>query len=267
MSSFPEVNLAFNGIGPQQVDADLSLSPIILLHGLVSSKDTWNHVMRPLADGTGRKVFTYDARNHGDSGWNDHFDYECMKEDLLHFMEFMYLEKAILVGHSMGGKVGMLTALRKPEKVEKLVVEDITPKTLPPGNRRYASVYIRDMKEALEKMPEDIKDLQKAKEFVATFIYGRTPQVNRSEKNRFPVASELPLTQDQSGKFKWKHNLEVIEDILLNGSKLSSQLQRLYDEPAFFLYGTRSQYNVFNDKEFILKLFPKATFKAIEGAG
>ena len=42
-------------------------------------------------------------------------------------MDSLNLQKAILLGHSMGGKVAMECALQHPERIDKLIVVDIAP--------------------------------------------------------------------------------------------------------------------------------------------
>ena len=48
-----------------------------------------------------------------------------MAQDVVHFLKSQNIEKIILVGHSMGGKVAQALALLHPEFVEGLVVLDI----------------------------------------------------------------------------------------------------------------------------------------------
>lgn len=68
-----------------------------------------------------------DARNHGDSPHSPLMSYEAMTEDLIHFLNTHSLKKCSLLGHSMGGKVAMTTALRQPDVVDRLVVVDVAP--------------------------------------------------------------------------------------------------------------------------------------------
>ena len=50
-----------------------------------------------------------------------------MAQDVIETLEPFKLEKVILIGHSMGGKVVMKIAALRPEWVEKLIVLDISP--------------------------------------------------------------------------------------------------------------------------------------------
>lgn len=70
-------------------------------------------------------------RNHGHSFHSEDFSYEVMVQDVYAYMEYHGLESAIVLGHSMGGKVAMELAVTYSEKVKKLIVADIAPKYYP----------------------------------------------------------------------------------------------------------------------------------------
>ena len=68
-----------------------------------------------------------DARNHGDSPHSQHMSYELMSEDTVGLLKELGVTKTVLVGHSMGGKTAMVTALRYPAMVDRLVILDVVP--------------------------------------------------------------------------------------------------------------------------------------------
>lgn len=79
-----------------------------------------------------QQVIVVDARNHGDSPHSSNMSYKDMAEDIIQLLSDLGFEKAILVGHSMGGSAMMYTALSFPQHVEKLAVVDMSPvKTSP----------------------------------------------------------------------------------------------------------------------------------------
>ncbi|KAK3524371.1 hypothetical protein QTP70_028025, partial [Hemibagrus guttatus] len=126
--------------------------PLVFLHGLFGSKSNFNSIAKSLVQRTGRKVLTVDARNHGNSAHSPGLTYEAMSKDLKHLLNQLHIGKCILIGHSMGGKTAMTTALSQPNLVERLVVVDISP--VPTTARTFMKGYIDAMKEV--KIPSNI---------------------------------------------------------------------------------------------------------------
>ena len=120
MSLFATVPLHFRHFG------DVSLSPAVLLHGLLGASRNWQTVARELAGGF--SVYALDLRNHGESPHAEEMDYAVLAEDVRAFLERENLPPVHLLGHSMGGKVAMAVAARWPERVAELTVVDIAPK-------------------------------------------------------------------------------------------------------------------------------------------
>src|SRR6056297_828170 len=100
---------------------------LIILHGLYGASDNWVSIARELA--ANFEVFIPDQRNHGDSPHTEEHNYEFLREDLYSFMEKHSIKKATLLGHSMGGKAAMFFATQYPEKIENLIVVDISPRS------------------------------------------------------------------------------------------------------------------------------------------
>jgi esterase len=72
-------------------------------------------------------VLTLDLRNHGDSFHSDVMDYPSMVNDVYQLLNELGIKSCRLMGHSMGGKVAMLFALKYPRHISQLVVADIAP--------------------------------------------------------------------------------------------------------------------------------------------
>ena len=102
--------------------------PLIIVHGLYGSSDNWVSIARDLSDRF--EVFVVDQRNHGQSPHSDEHDYPTMREDLRDFMDSQGIKKAVLIGHSMGGKTVMSFAEAWSERVQALVSIDNCPKIL-----------------------------------------------------------------------------------------------------------------------------------------
>jgi esterase len=117
------MKLQFNDFGDAAVDGPA----IIILHGLFGSGRNWASFAKYFS--TTHRVLTVDLRNHGSSPWDDEMTYPAMAEDVLELIAAEGLEKPVLLGHSMGGKVAMTAALSQPGLIAGLILADIAPVT------------------------------------------------------------------------------------------------------------------------------------------
>lgn len=110
------------------------------------------------------QIVTVDARNHGESDHSPEMNYFCQALDVWQLFQELELHKAVLMGHSMGGKTAMTFALSHPEYVDSLVVVDMSPAklTLDKDIPRYLATkramnlsLVRDRRDA-EKMLMDV---------------------------------------------------------------------------------------------------------------
>jgi pimeloyl-ACP methyl ester carboxylesterase len=97
---------------------------VVFVHGLFGQGRNWTTIAKGLADS--HRVTLIDLPNHGHSPWTDRVDYLDMAKMVATELEHLG-EPVTLVGHSMGGKVAMQLALRRPELLRALVVVDIAP--------------------------------------------------------------------------------------------------------------------------------------------
>ena len=93
--------------------------PVILLHGGFVSSDEWGFEV-PLLSKT-HKVIIVDSRGHGRSSMSDQpLGYNLMASDVLQLMDYLKIKKASIVGWSDGGIIGLILAIKYPERVNKL---------------------------------------------------------------------------------------------------------------------------------------------------
>uniref|UniRef100_A0A4Q8K334 sn-1-specific diacylglycerol lipase ABHD11 n=1 Tax=Liphistius sp. SGP-2016 TaxID=1905180 RepID=A0A4Q8K334_9ARAC len=245
-------------------DSDEDLPPVILLHGLLGSRSSWQRINADIAIQTGREVYSCDARNHGTSPWTDEFDFEILAVDLNRMMENHHISKAILIGHSMGGATAMKLALAKPEKVEKLIVEDFAPHPITPEVGQSILLFMKVLKESLKAIPAG-SNLSSANLAVKEYVISKLPP---EIANDFSVTKNdrfLPLVFE-NGVYRWPMNLDVFIKSFENLESVLTPFSGEYNGDALFIYGTKSPFKVYEAKDIIEKLFPKAQFRAIEGA-
>jgi pimeloyl-ACP methyl ester carboxylesterase len=98
--------------------------PVVLLHGLTATRRYVVMGSRAL-ERSGHRVVTYDARAHGASTGAedpDAYDYDDLVEDLRAVMDDRGIDRAVLVGASMGAHTAVRMALDHPERVAGLVI-------------------------------------------------------------------------------------------------------------------------------------------------
>jgi pimeloyl-ACP methyl ester carboxylesterase len=95
--------------------------PLILLHGGLLSTAVFDHLV-PLFAKT-RQVITVDLQGHGRTAdINRPITYETMADDIAGLMKYLHIEKADILGYSLGAGTALQTAIRHPVLVRKLVI-------------------------------------------------------------------------------------------------------------------------------------------------
>lgn len=133
-------------------------TPIVFLHGFTCDHRNWDPQVKYFSKNY--KVITYDARGHGQSSMPDTIPYSYT-EDLASLLDYLKIEKAVVVGHSMGGTPAFFYALDYPGKVLALVLAEggahipdtliISPRNLRDYFSGFSYVYNVFQKEGIEK--------------------------------------------------------------------------------------------------------------------
>ncbi len=112
-----------NGIELHWVEAGTG-PLVVLLHGFPEFWYSWRHQIPALAD-AGYRVVAPDMRGYNESakpsGYSSYLG-EPLSADVAGLIEHCGEERAAIVGHDWGGAVAWMTAMRRPEVVERLVV-------------------------------------------------------------------------------------------------------------------------------------------------
>ncbi len=232
------VKLAFEEYG------DTANKTLIILHGFFASSRNWRQIAKKLAEHY--HVYVLDMRNHGQSPHAPEMDYPTMAEDLTAFMDELDLQTADLLGHSMGGKVAMWFALTKPERVDHLIVADISPVS-------YQHSFDNTIN-ALILLPLDqISNRKQADDLLSTSI--------AELSYRQFLLQNLQLNE---GEYSWRINLDYFYQSADNIIAFPSvELVEPYRGKVLFIMGGNSTYT---DKQAIEISFPTAEISIIKGA-
>jgi pimeloyl-ACP methyl ester carboxylesterase len=219
--------------------------PLIILHGFFASSRNWRQVAQRLA--ARFHVYVPDIRNHGASPHHPLMDYPSMSADLLRFIEERNLEKANLLGHSMGGKIAMWLALTNPNRVDKLIVADIAPVS-------YKHSFDNTVS-ALKALP--LAELSNRKQ-AETLLAPRIPELSYRQF----LLQNLIL---KDGKYCWRIDLDIFQRTALNIAAFpNADHIAPFTGKALFIAGGDSD---FVKQEDINSLFPDAALATIAGAG
>ena len=224
--------------------------PVILLHGLLGSSRNLSVLAKKLSEHF--LVCAVDLPNHGKSYRSDEMSFASMAAAVDRIAQSQGWPNYRLLGHSLGGKVAMRLALDHPEKVNKLLIEDIAPVDYP-----------RHHQEILAAMQSI--DLQRLN--------------SRAEADKILAQSiDDPLTRGfvlqnlrrEGGDFYWQVDLTrlVTHYPSLCKAPVKQDLQKpRYAGPVMFVAGERSNYIQPTHRAAIEALFDSVKFRQIEGAG
>lgn len=222
--------------------------PLVILHGLFGSSDNWQSFALRMAEKQ-FEVYTVDLRNHGRSPHHPEHSYKAMAEDVLLLIKNEIRKPVALMGHSMGGKTAMRTALDFPEWIDKLIVLDIAPSAYPVLHAEIIAALksidlntLTSRSEANNILSEKIKQ-EDTRQFLLKGLY-------RSDDNRFA----------------WRFNLDVLEkEIEKIGEAVDSDIP--FAKPTLFIRGEKSNYVREEHFPQIRKLFPQSETLTAPAAG
>ena len=129
--------LTLNGLRFHYLDwGNAGAQTLVCLHGFTSHAHSWDTFARAMRDQY--HVVALDQRGHGETEWAKDYHPDRRVEDLEEFVAALNLDKFVLLGLSMGGRVAFQYASRHPQKIDRLVIVDIAPEASPSGGRRIA---------------------------------------------------------------------------------------------------------------------------------
>lgn len=226
---------------------DLKGTPLLVFHGLFGMLDNWGSFAKDL--GTLLPTHIIDLRNHGKSFHSEEMSHDDLALDILNYMHHHQIEKAHLLGHSLGGKAVMQCAIKYPALVEKLIVVDIAPKSYPPHHQAIIK--------ALESVDfTQINSRPGVEEVLAQYIKEK-PVIQFLTKN-------LYWTEDK--RLAWRFNLKTLAEKY--GDFVGNAIRYgVFQGETLFIAGGNSHYILPQDTFLIKQQFPQAELVTIPQAG
>eukprot|EP00735_Rhodelphis_limneticus_P001488 TRINITY_DN12115_c0_g1::TRINITY_DN12115_c0_g1_i1::g.9683::m.9683 TRINITY_DN12115_c0_g1::TRINITY_DN12115_c0_g1_i1::g.9683 ORF type:complete len:315 (+),score=15.59,sp/Q8NFV4/ABHDB_HUMAN/38.19/3e-48,Abhydrolase_6/PF12697.2/9.8e-32,Abhydrolase_1/PF00561.15/6e-16,Abhydrolase_5/PF12695.2/7.9e-15,PGAP1/PF07819.8/7.2e-06,Esterase/PF00756.15/1.7e+03,Esterase/PF00756.15/0.00071,Thioesterase/PF00975.15/0.00064,Lipase_3/PF01764.20/0.0034,DUF915/PF06028.6/0.0044,DUF915/PF06028.6/4.5e+03,DUF900/PF05990.7/0.0 len=236
-------------------------TPIFVLHGLLGNLQNWRSISGPLSSVVWRDIYLIDIRNHGYSGWSNDISYPDMARDIIQLAEKYNHKTVSLVGHSMGGKAAMRTALEWPEFVSELCVVDTAPVdyTVKNGNRSMGAIseFLKAMKNVPETALESRQSVDQALKAAIPDMFVR----------QFIMTNLVP-SEDAKG-YRWRVNLDALCPQLDTIARfpVPERTDTTYNGPTLFIKGERSDLIKQEAWPEVLRLFPQARLVSVPGAG
>ena len=130
--------------------------PIVVLHGWGRSGSEWELMGNHLNEKTGRPVLIPDLPGFGGTGMysniTDIYDYTKV---LVSWMTYLDIKQASIVGHSLGGRMGVVLGARYPTLVESLIL--VAPAAVKPITLR--RIILCPLRTISRLMPRKIRDI------------------------------------------------------------------------------------------------------------
>lgn len=235
----------------RQTQAVLSGSrqtPLVVLHGLYGSGANWSPIARRL--GEQRRIVTVDLRNHGRSPQAQSMAYTDQAADVIALLDSLNLARVDLLGHSMGGKVAMMVALRAGTRLRRLVVADMAPVAYPMVEHGRIIATLRGL---------DLHRLTSRQDADAA-LAGTIPDAS---VRQFLLAN----LQRDAGGWQWRIPLDILQDQLSSIGGFQPPAGAVWSGPALFLRGERSDYVGTQHHSVIKQLFPTAAIDTLADTG
>ncbi|MFB2864435.1 alpha/beta fold hydrolase [Aeromonas sp. MdU4] len=220
---------------------------VILIHGLFGSLDNLGLLARALSEQY--RVISVDLRNHGASFRSHDMSYPAQAADILALMDHLELDQAAIVGHSMGGKVGMQLAKLAPTRVAKLVVADIAPVAYP--HSRHQNVFA-GLNATLATKPQSRSEAERI----------LAEHIEIAGVRQFLLKS---FAKGEDG-WQWRFNVPALEENYANIMGWPEDQHR-FEGPLLFIKGGDSDYMQPQYSETALAQFPAAKVRVIAGTG
>ncbi|MEX5263245.1 MULTISPECIES: alpha/beta fold hydrolase [Kocuria] len=225
---------------------------VVFLHGLFGRGKNFTRIAKDLQPDF--RSLLVDLPNHGGSAWTDRVDYQQMADSVAETLrdDFAAAGPVAVVGHSLGGKVAMVLALRHPELVSRLVVVDIAPARAGGGEGEFA--HLLDSLAAVD----------------LTAVERRS---DADEALRGPIPWDTTrsfllqnLRRGPEG-LSWEPNLELLRSSLDTIGGFPDTGDAVYEGPVLWVAGGRSDYVRDEHAPVMRRLFPRAHRVTIREAG
>lgn len=223
--------VTINGLRLHYLEWGDPASPhIVCVHGLTSHAHAFDGFARRSCDRF--HVISVDVRGRGDSAWSPDGDYtmKAYTDDLEGLVDALGLRRFTLVGTSMGGRISMHYVARHPERVERLVLNDIGPDSEAGSDR---------ITQGAASRPESFASLEEAIAYRAANL----PAMAKASAEEQRESAQYALRPGADGRWVWKHDPVIDRQRARDGAQSYPELWGVLARlqcPVLMLWGTAS---------------------------
>jgi pimeloyl-ACP methyl ester carboxylesterase len=228
--------------------------PVVLLHGLACGQRMWFHQVRALRNRF--RVITYDQRGHGSTdapAVAGGYSAVLLARDLVGVLDALKIERAAIVGFSLGGGPALALAASQPHRVSRLVLADV-------GAGADDPVKI----EAMARRWVTLIDAGAADELVCEMLRSELFKfyARRNVRSRNHMAALIRTTPLRGLRFTLSEVLAKRKSLF----RLGGGVLKAIKAPTLVLVG-QDDYVCSKASRLMAQTIPSAALKIIEGSG
>eukprot|EP01017_Pseudomicrothorax_dubius_P050888 TRINITY_DN9701_c0_g1_i2.p1 TRINITY_DN9701_c0_g1~~TRINITY_DN9701_c0_g1_i2.p1 ORF type:complete len:288 (+),score=46.23 TRINITY_DN9701_c0_g1_i2:66-929(+) len=201
---------------------------IVVIHGLFGNSNNFRGIFNNTQIKKRVDTWLVDLRNHGRSEHKDSMSVAEMAADVATFIEEQKLDRPLILGHSLGGRVAMNVAIRHPDILSGLIVVDTSPINYVGSQTTKETLKVIETMASVELTNRKLDDIRK--------------ELMQKLNNDKVLVSFLLTNLSPSGEncFEWRVNLNVIHKQYL--STITEPYEGQYDGPICVIGGRESTY-------------------------
>jgi esterase len=238
-------------------------APLVILHGLLGSAGNWRTTAPKLS--SHRRILSLDVRNHGASPHVEDMRFAECAADVIRLLDQKGIDKAVVMGHSLGGKIAMASGLLYPDRLVSVISVDMAPQDYNLGDDGWTGVS--KIVEACALVP--VEQMHSRSE-VDTFLKPHIPDFTTRAfvLQNVVVHTSTDANGERHQTVGWRCNLPTLHRSLplIAGFDLQAPVQP-YTQPSLFIGGGKSPYLTEKQRPQVKKLFPASEWVTIPDAG
>lgn len=194
---------------------------IFCVHALTRNGTDFEILAEKILESNDEYVFICpDIVGRGESDYlenKENYNYEFYKNDLLCLIDFLEIENCYWIGVSMGGILGMMVNKERPDLIEKMILNDISPESPQKARSQIFEYFSKSYKEydSYEEISQNLKD-----SFV---LFG----ISFKEDWDFFISNSVK--QNENGKFIFNYDFEILRTLEERFSIYDSEFNQEYD--------------------------------------